>query len=33
MFPILWQEQFARNLEGLRAELGFQAIKEGSCSW
>ena len=33
LFPILWEDHMARNLEELRAELGIEAVKEGPWSW
>jgi len=33
LFPVIWEERMGQNLEELRAELGIEAVKEGTCSW
>lgn len=33
LFPVIWEERFAQDLEELRAELGIDAVKEGPWSW
>ncbi len=33
LFPVIWEERMGQNLEELRAELGIEAVKEGTYSW
>ncbi len=33
LFPVIWEERMEQNLEELRAELGIEAVTEGTCSW
>ena len=33
LFPVLWEERMAQNLQELRAELGIEAVLEGPWSW
>jgi ubiquinone biosynthesis protein COQ4 len=33
LFPVIWEERMGQNLEELRAELGIEAVKEGTFSW
>jgi len=33
LFPVIWEERMAQNLEELRAELGIEAMREGPWSW
>ncbi|KEF43259.1 MAG: pyrroloquinoline quinone biosynthesis protein [Cyanobium sp. CACIAM 14] len=33
LFPVLWEERMAQNLDDLRAELGVAAVTEGPWSW
>ncbi len=33
LFPVLWEERMAQNLEELRAELGIEPVREGDWSW
>jgi ubiquinone biosynthesis protein Coq4 len=33
LFPILWEERMAQNLEELRSELGIEPVREGAHSW
>lgn len=33
LFPILWEERMAENLEDLRQELGIEPVREGPYSW
>ena len=33
LFPIIWEERMAQNLEELRSELGIEAVREGPYSW
>lgn len=33
LFPVLWEERMAQNLDDLRAELGVAAVSEGPWSW
>ena len=33
LFPVIWEERFAENLEALRAELGIEPVREGPWSW
>ena len=33
LFPVIWEERMAQDLEQLRAELGIEALREGPCSW
>ena len=33
LFPIIWEERMAQNLEDLRSELGIEPVREGPYSW
>ncbi|NBO29726.1 MAG: pyrroloquinoline quinone biosynthesis protein [Synechococcaceae bacterium WBA_2_066] len=33
LFPMIWEERMAQNLEELRAELGIEPVREGLYSW
>ena len=33
LFPVIWEERFAENLEALRSELGIEPVREGPWSW
>ena len=33
LFPILWEERMAQNLEELRSELGIETVRDGKYSW
>jgi len=33
LFPVLWEERFAQDLEELRVELGITPVREGPWSW
>lgn len=33
LFPMIWEERMAQNLEELRAELGIEPVREGPYSW
>ncbi|MCP9832872.1 MULTISPECIES: Coq4 family protein [unclassified Cyanobium] len=33
LFPVIWEERMEQNLEELRAELGIEAVTEGTYSW
>jgi ubiquinone biosynthesis protein Coq4 len=33
LFPILWEERMAQNLEELRSELGIEPVRDGKYSW
>ena len=33
LFPVIWEERMADNLDELRAELGIVAVTEGPSSW
>lgn len=33
LFPVIWEERMAQNLEELRAELAIEAEREGPWSW
>ncbi len=33
LFPVIWEERMGQNLEELRAELGIEAVTEGTYSW
>jgi ubiquinone biosynthesis protein COQ4 len=33
LFPIIWEERMADNLEDLRQELGIEAVRHGAYSW
>ncbi|MEA5442758.1 Coq4 family protein [Cyanobium gracile] len=33
LFPVIWEERMEQNLEELRAELGIEAVREGTWSW
>ncbi len=33
LFPVIWEERFAEDLEALRGELGIEAVCEGPWSW
>ncbi|MCT0208310.1 Coq4 family protein [Synechococcus sp. CS-1332] len=33
LFPVIWEERMEQNLEELRAELGIEAVREGTYSW
>lgn len=33
LFPVLWEERMAQNLEELRAELGIEPVRAGAWSW
>ncbi|MBW4531897.1 MAG: pyrroloquinoline quinone biosynthesis protein [Aphanothece saxicola GSE-SYN-MK-01-06B] len=33
LFPVIWEERMEQNLEELRAELGIEAVRDGTYSW
>jgi len=33
LFPMIWEERMAQNLEELRSELGIEPVREGPYSW
>lgn len=33
LFPVIWEERMAQNLDELRSELGIEAVREGPWSW
>lgn len=33
LFPVIWEERMAQNLDELRAELGIEPVREGPWSW
>jgi ubiquinone biosynthesis protein Coq4 len=33
LFPVIWEERMAQNLEELRSELGIEPVREGPYSW
>ncbi len=33
LFPIIWEDRMAQNLEELRSELGIEPVREGPYSW
>lgn len=33
LFPMIWEERMAQNLEDLRGELGIEPVREGPYSW
>jgi ubiquinone biosynthesis protein Coq4 len=33
LFPVIWEERMAQNLEELRSELGIEPVREGPFSW
>lgn len=33
LFPVLWEERMAQNLDELRHELGIEPVREGPYSW
>jgi hypothetical protein len=33
LFPVIWEERMAQNLEKLRSELGIEPVREGPYSW
>jgi len=33
LFPVIWEERMAQDLEELRRELGIEPVREGLYSW
>lgn len=33
LFPVIWEERMAQNLEELRSELGIEPVRDGPYSW